>query len=134
MIAKHQNSFTVNSSSLPAEKLQPSQAIPSIYPAILADPTVPQVEKDPRRLEDDALFVMMAGTDAPAQVLAITLFHILNNPEVHHKLQAELLSGIPDPSTIPSLKELEKISYLVVNPTYQSIHYMTDNVVERSHP
>lgn len=104
VIAKHKNAST---------KLLSEPTIPSIYQTVLADPTVPQSEKDPRRLEDDAIFLMMAGTDAPAQVLAITLFHILNSPEVYKKLQAELISGIPDLRTIPSLKNLEKISYLV---------------------
>lgn len=114
MIAKHEAASIINGSSVPAEKPLSLAAPPAIYRAILADPEVPQSEKDPRRLEDDALFVMMAGTDAPAQVIAITLFHVLNNPQVHEKLKAELLSGILDVQTVPSLRVLEKLPYLVI--------------------
>ncbi|KAJ5088068.1 hypothetical protein N7456_011684 [Penicillium angulare] len=84
----------------------------AIYPAILADPDVPPSDKKLRRLEDDAIFLMMAGTDAPAQVLAITIFHILNNPEVSKRLKTELVNGIPDITTAPTLEELERIHYL----------------------
>ncbi|KAJ5286982.1 hypothetical protein N7478_002668 [Penicillium angulare] len=65
-----------------------------------------------RRLEDDAIFLMMAGTDAPAQVLAITIFHILNNPEVFKRLKTELVNGLPDITTTSTLEELESIHYL----------------------
>ncbi|KAE8350007.1 benzoate 4-monooxygenase cytochrome P450 [Aspergillus coremiiformis] len=84
----------------------------AIYPAILANPEVPPSEKEIQRLEDDAMFLMMAGTDAPAQALAITVFHILNNPDVHRKVRAELFANIPDRGTIPTLALLEQLPYL----------------------
>jgi cytochrome P450 len=85
----------------------------AIYPTILADPEVPESEKDLLRLQDDAIFLMVAGTDLPAQALAITMFHILNNPKVYQKLKEELFSGIPDINTTPTLEELERLPYLV---------------------
>jgi hypothetical protein len=85
----------------------------AIYPTILADPEVPESEKDLSRLQDDAIFLMVAGTDLPAQALAITMFHILNNPKVYQKLKEELFSGIPDINTTPTLEELERLPYLV---------------------
>jgi cytochrome P450 len=84
----------------------------AIYPAILANPDVPLLEKSQSRLEDDAIFLMFAGTDAPSQTIAITMFHILNNPRIYQRLKNELFAAISDITTAPSLDQLEKISYL----------------------
>lgn len=89
----------------------------AIYPAILADPEIPPSENTPSRLGDDAIFLMMAGTDAPAQAMAISMFHILNTPEVHQRLKRELFNGFPDINTMPTLEELESIPYMVSEKT-----------------
>jgi hypothetical protein len=94
---------------------QPSRDIvfKPIYPTILADPTVPASAKELSQLQDDAIFLLMAGTDAPGQVLAITMFHVLNNPHVHKKLMTELVSAMPEPTATPDLSQLENLPYLV---------------------
>ncbi|CAI7605748.1 unnamed protein product [Penicillium manginii] len=84
----------------------------AIYPTILADKEVPQSEKSLKRLQDDAIFLMIAGTDAPSQALAITIFHILNNPKVCEKLKYELFSRKPDIKSPATIAELEKLPYL----------------------
>jgi len=56
---------------------------------------------------------MLAGTDAPSQTCAITIFHLLNNPSTYRRLKSELLAAIPDSKEIPTLRELEQIPYLV---------------------
>jgi cytochrome P450 len=66
-----------------------------------------------RRMTDEATFVMVAGTDAPSQVLAVTMFHILNHPEVYWKLREELETAFPDPLEAMSWNKLERIEYLV---------------------
>ncbi|RAL13759.1 cytochrome P450 [Aspergillus homomorphus CBS 101889] len=105
-IDRHQTSSKTNrGSSLPG-------ASTAIYPTILADPTVPRSEKELSRLEDDAIFLMMAGTDAPSQALAITMFHILNNPDAHQKLKAELFASMPEASSIAPLETLEQLPFL----------------------
>ncbi|KAK2743929.1 hypothetical protein FQN57_004552 [Myotisia sp. PD_48] len=83
-----------------------------IFLAIANDPKLPPYEKDLHRLEDEAIFLLVAGVDAPSQVLAITMFHVLRNPDVFQKLNSELLSAIPDPKIIPSLAKLESLPYL----------------------
>lgn len=75
--------------------------VKSTYTNNLADPEIPQSENGLERLEDDAIFLMMIGTDAPAQALAITLFHILNNPKVYERLKEELFTT-PDSTTVPT--------------------------------
>ncbi|GIC87843.1 cytochrome P450 [Aspergillus udagawae] len=84
----------------------------AIYPAILADPLVSASEKSSARLEDDAMFLMMAGTDAPSQAMAISIFHILNNHAVYKKLKAELFTNIPDVASMPTVGSLEQLPYL----------------------
>ncbi|PYH49237.1 cytochrome P450 [Aspergillus saccharolyticus JOP 1030-1] len=106
-IHQHQQPPCTTSPSYPQDSNQQA-----IYPSILADPAVPPSEKTPSRLADDAIFLMMAGTDAPAQALAITIFHILDNEAVHRKLRAELCANIADASTVPALERLERLPFL----------------------
>lgn len=94
-------------------KLDDEQKKKAIYPAILANDKVPPSEKETKRLQDDAIFFMLAASDAPSQALAITTFHILDNPEVLQRLKDELFSAFPDVTSIPSLDELEPLPYLV---------------------
>ncbi|KAJ5682378.1 hypothetical protein N7462_005543 [Penicillium macrosclerotiorum] len=84
----------------------------AIYPSILADPDVPPSEKRLRRLEDDAIFLLMAGTDAPSQALAITMFYILDNHKVYQTLRSELSSELKNIAITPTLKQLEQVQYL----------------------
>jgi cytochrome P450 len=59
------------------------------------------------------MFLMMAGTDAPSQAMAISIFHILNNHAVYKKLKAELFTNIPDVASMPTVGSLEQLPYLV---------------------
>ncbi|KAF9886516.1 hypothetical protein FE257_011423 [Aspergillus nanangensis] len=112
-IAQHAGCSTTNVfPHLASEKGTSPECLTPIYRSILADPTVRLSEKESCRLEEDALFLMMAGTDAPSQALAITMFHILNNPEVYHKLKAELVAGIVDVTVVPTLGDMEQLPYL----------------------
>lgn len=90
----------------------------AIYPAILENEKVPEEEKEFHRLADDAIFLMIAGTDAPAQALAITLFHVLRNPEVHGRIRAELDDVWKEASTAPGLTALEQLPYFVGIPCH----------------
>ncbi|OJJ96495.1 hypothetical protein ASPACDRAFT_54396 [Aspergillus aculeatus ATCC 16872] len=109
--AIHQHQTQTSTLSL-SKTDSPKDPTSPIYPSILADPSVPPREKDSPRLEDDAIFLMMAGTDAPSQALAITMFHILDNREAHERLKAELLANIPDVRCIPPLETLEQLPFL----------------------
>jgi cytochrome P450 len=90
-----------------------AEANKSIYPSILDSEKVPASEKEFSRCADDAIFLMVAGTDAPAQALAITMFHILNNTEVHQRLTSELRTAFPDVTKPPSLDRLKQLPYMV---------------------
>ncbi|KAJ6151045.1 hypothetical protein N7470_007639 [Penicillium chermesinum] len=103
---------TIDSKIDPEKTALPSKTQKAVYPSILADPSVPSSEKELSRLQDDAIFLMMAATDAPAQVLAITLFHILNNPAVYARLKEELFSALDNAREVPTFEQLENIPYL----------------------
>ncbi|KAK2879935.1 hypothetical protein FQN49_000747 [Arthroderma sp. PD_2] len=83
-----------------------------IFAEIMNNDKLPLLERKLGRLSDDAKFLLGAGTDAPSQALAITLFHILNNGPVYRKLQEELKGSLPDPQADPSLAMLERLPYL----------------------
>ncbi|KAJ5091020.1 benzoate 4-monooxygenase cytochrome P450 [Penicillium argentinense] len=72
---------------------------------------IPERQRRLRAL-DDVKFLMIAGTDAPSQVLAITVFHILRNDSCCHKLQKELDDALPNPYYNPPLKMLEALPFL----------------------
>lgn len=95
------------------DKLAYSEEPTAIYPTILANPEIPLLEKSQARLEDDAIFLMLAGTDAPSQTLAITMFHIIYNPATYQRLKEELFAALPDLNASPCISQLEQIPYLV---------------------
>lgn len=67
----------------------------AVIPRILESDKVPIEEKQPSRLEDEVAFLKTAGTDAPSQALAISIYHILNNQHVLTALKAELTATFP---------------------------------------
>lgn len=54
-----------------------------------------------------------AGADTTANALTITHFHILDNPDVHKKLQAELEDALPNRDEAVDLRVVEQLPYLV---------------------
>ena len=57
---------------------------------------------------------MSAGTDAPSQVLTITMFHILRNPDVARRLKEEFTAAITqNPWEDVPWGSLEQLKYLV---------------------
>jgi cytochrome P450 len=87
----------------------------SIFADILKNDKLPQEEKELRRLVDEGNFLMSAGTDAPSQVLTITMFHILRNPDITRRLKEELASAMPDPWADASWSAMEQLKYLVIS-------------------
>ena len=84
-----------------------------VYPAILENDRVPEDEKRFSRLADDAILLVLTGTDAPGRALVMILYLILRDQEVHRKLRAELCASWPDASMNSELIALEKLPYFV---------------------
>lgn len=69
-------------------------------------------EKKLDRIQLEANSIVTGGMEAASATLTYTTFQILDNPEVHARLDEELRQAIPDPSQIPHHLELQKLPYL----------------------
>jgi len=66
--------------------------------------------RDPKRLRDELLNVLLAGRDTTASLLSHTFFVLARRPDIWNKLQAEVdgLHGVlPDYETLKSMKYLK---------------------------
>jgi cytochrome P450 len=70
-------------------------------------------DKKHSRIWQEAQVVIGAGADTTANTLNVTHFHILDNPDVLKKLQAELQAALPDKYKPVKLSVVEKLPYLV---------------------
>lgn len=79
----------------------------------LTDPSVPPKERSPRRLEDEGLIVVVAGTETTARTLTLAAFYLYQDKTLLLKIRNELRSVMPTPSTEASWTQLEQLPYLV---------------------
>ena len=79
----------------------------------LSDPSVPPKERSPRRLEDEGLLLLLAGTETTARVLTLAAFYLYQNKPLIMKLRQELQPVMPTPTTEASWTQLEQLPYLV---------------------
>ncbi|KAL4895476.1 cytochrome P450 [Aspergillus ambiguus] len=93
----------------------------------LVDPSLPAEEKTPRRLRDEAIVVLGAGTETTARVLTVGTFYLYRNPAMLQKLRDELRQVMLEPTSQVALPELEKLPYLtaVVNESLRMAHSVT---------
>lgn len=85
---------------------------PSMMQAFMDSPTLPESERRPERIKAEAQIAIGAGTLTTTHVLKAATYHILANPDVHIRLMTELETQIPDPTSPPSLRQLEQMPYL----------------------
>lgn len=85
---------------------------PSVFEGLLTSSLPPQ-EKTLERLVREGMALIIAGSEATAQTLSITTYHLLANADKLAKLRAELEHTMPNPSAIPPLAQLETSPYLV---------------------
>ncbi|MCJ1287369.1 hypothetical protein MMC26_006718 [Xylographa opegraphella] len=78
----------------------------------LFNSNVPAAERSTQRLVDEGVTLLGAGTVTTAHVLSTTVYHILANPSILQKLQAELRELMPDANSKPSLVQVERLPYL----------------------
>ena len=83
----------------------------TIFGAILSSDLSPQ-EKSTAHLYDEAVALVGAGIETTKSALSMATFYILDNPQIHKRLQEELRVHIPDSTNIPTLPELERLPYL----------------------
>lgn len=79
----------------------------------LLDSDLPPAEKSVKRLTDEGITLIAAGTDTTSLTLSNITFRLLDSPKVLDQLQIELDEAIPDPSTSVSWNKLEQLPFLV---------------------
>ena len=79
----------------------------------LSDPSVPPKERSPRRLEDEAMLLILGGTETTARALTLAAFYLYQNKPLIMKLRKELRPVMPTPTTAASWTQLEQLPYLV---------------------
>ncbi len=84
----------------------------TIFYGMIANDQVRPEEKTSEHLRTEALAIMSAGTVTTAHHLAIVSFHLLENPEILARLQAELNTVISDKDSRPRWQQLEQLPYL----------------------
>lgn len=79
----------------------------------LLNSDLPASDKTVERLRQEGQLVVGAGSDTVANTLAVTTFHILDNPEKLAKLVEELEKAMPDPNEPAKISVVEQLPYLV---------------------
>lgn len=74
---------------------------------------LPPHEKSAIRLQQEGTTMLFAGSETTARLLAHTIFHLLDNPNIVQRIKDELLEAMGDDEQIPDLKVLEKLRWLV---------------------
>lgn len=78
-----------------------------------------------KSMKEEAAILVGAGTETAGNACAVTVFHILSNKHVHHRLKKELVEAWPDPEVPMPLERLEKLPYLVRR-LYPTLRWITD--------
>ena len=84
----------------------------TIFQAVL-DSDLPPQEKTAERLQNEAQTLLGAGTETTAKVLTIIAFYLYNDKKLLKRLREELTTIMPEPTSKPSLSELERLPLLV---------------------
>ena len=79
----------------------------------LTDSSVPPKERSPRRIEDEALMLILGGTETTARALTVAAFYLYQNKPLIMKIRKELRPIMPTPATEASWTQLEQLPYLV---------------------
>jgi cytochrome P450 len=64
------------------------------------------------RLQHEGQVIVGAGLETTKTALLVAFFHIFDNPDIHQRLEAELVNAWPEVDSPPKLPELEKLPYL----------------------
>ena len=90
-----------------------SDGLPAMFDTVFEpDAGKGQIRPTIDELSADSLLLLLAGTDTTAHALTITTYHVLKEPMIMRKLQAELREAIPRRDSWAQCAELENLPYL----------------------
>ncbi|KAI1081198.1 cytochrome P450 [Whalleya microplaca] len=73
---------------------------------------IPESEKETKRLTDEAMIMVVAGSETSASTLAAISYHLLTDRPLLARLKAELNTAIPDPNELPVASRLDALPVL----------------------
>ena len=85
----------------------------TIFYDVLTNDQVRPEEKKVDHLAEEAYIVVAAGTVTTSHTLSVLAFHVISNPDILEKLQAELATVMTENQPPPKLRQLEPLPYLV---------------------
>lgn len=84
---------------------------PTIFHDILGSNLPPQ-EQTLDRLWQEGQTIIGAGTETTAWTLSVIIYHVLSNPAIYERLQAELEGVFSKANGQPTSSQLEQLPYL----------------------
>lgn len=84
----------------------------NLFQVILSS-SLPESEKKPQRMGNEAFEVIGAGFLTTAKTMTVGTFHILSNPGICQRLKQELRGVLLEPHSMVDIKVLEAQPYLV---------------------
>lgn len=73
---------------------------------------IPESEKQTRRLTDEAMVIVVAGSETTASTLASIMYHLLADRKLYSKLRTELETVMPDRYELPVASKLDGLPFL----------------------
>ena len=73
---------------------------------------IPASEKQTKRLAEEAMVIVIAGSETTASTLAALTYHLLADRALLSRLQSELKTVMPDRDSLPRAADLEKLPFL----------------------
>ncbi|KAJ8133061.1 hypothetical protein O1611_g559 [Lasiodiplodia mahajangana] len=84
-----------------------------LFQNILSSKSLPDADKSPGRMSQEAFEVIMAGVETTSRSLTAATYYVLSKPEsVLLRLQEELRDAVPEPDSRIPLKQLETLPWL----------------------
>lgn len=79
----------------------------------LIDPELPPEERTKKRIEEESLVFLAAGTETTGRTLTIASYHLVQNRDVLERLREEVKAVLPTTTSTCTLLDLERLPYLV---------------------
>lgn len=86
---------------------------PIVYRALIRPEKANTPVPSRASLLEEAIALVIAGTDTTGSTLTVGTYQILKNPEIYARLKAELMEAWPNLNDRPTAADLEKLPYLV---------------------
>ncbi|KAF4987439.1 hypothetical protein FDECE_15429 [Fusarium decemcellulare] len=91
-----------------AEKLPANKTI--FHEILRSD--IPDSEKETKRMADEAMVLVIAGSETTASTLCAITYHLLADPSFMARLKAEIEPIMPDPNQLPDPSKLNNLPFM----------------------